>query len=35
MPSDILSPPADKLCSSSADLDDAKMSKTGELRNEL
>ena len=35
MPSDILSLPADKFCSSFADLGDTKMSKAGEVMNEF
>lgn len=35
MPADILSLPADKFCSSFAEIDDKKMSKTGEVRNKL
>lgn len=35
MPADILSLLADKFCSSFAELDDKKMSKTGEVRNKL
>lgn len=35
MPSDILSLPAEELRSSFAELDDTKVSKAGEVKNEL